>query len=409
MLASNTIHNMDCIRGMKMLPDSSVQCCVTSPPFWSLRDYGSEEQYGLEPTPEDYVAKMVEVFTEVKRLLKQNGTLWLNLGDAYWGSGKAGKNSSYQTKHTEFGKPSTNSSRFGIPTTGKHPALKSKDLIGLPWRIAFALQGFAVVPMYSFTEWADILKEAREKGDWELVLFVEGLLRKSDLLEGLKKSGWYLRQDIIWHKPNPLPESMTDRCTKSHEYIFLLSRSPKYYFDQQAIKTVLKDSSVLRLLQDIELQRGSDRIPGKTNGTMKAKVSGRKPRPGIDINGGNQSKGHIPMGLEGTSFKGHKGNFKANGELIGGSMANKRSVWTVATRPFKEAHFATYPEELIVDCIKAGSKESDLILDPFMGSGTTALVSLLLNRKFIGFELNPDYIRIAHKRLRERLGIFFNN
>lgn len=406
MLTRNTIHNMDCIRGMKMLPDASVQCCVTSPPYWGLRDYGTNEQYGLESTPEEYVAKMVEVFVEVRRLLKSNGTLWLNLGDAYWGSGKAGKDPLYQAKHTEFGKPSTHTSKFGIPTTFKHPALKAKDLIGLPWRLSFALQGFAVVPMYSFAEWADILKEAREKNDWELVLFVEGVLRKSNLLEGFKKSGWYLRQDIIWHKPNPLPESVTDRCTKSHEYIFLLTKSPKYFFDQQAIKTSLKDSSVLRLLQDIELQKGSDRIPGKTNGTMKAKVSGRKPRPGIDVNGGNQAKGHIPMGIEGTSFKGHKGNFKANGELIGGSMANKRSVWTVATKPFKEAHFATYPEELIVDCIKAGSKENDLVLDPFMGSGTTALVASLLNRKFIGFELNPDYIKIANKRLQDRLGLF---
>ncbi|MCO5237920.1 MAG: site-specific DNA-methyltransferase [Chitinophagaceae bacterium] len=408
MLSGNTIHNMDCIQGMKMMPDASVQCCVTSPPFWGLRDYGIEGQYGLEPTPEDYAAKIVEVFTEVKRLLKQNGTLWLNLGDAYWGSGKAGKNPSYQLNHTEFGKPSTHASRFGIPTTGRHPVLKPKDLIGLPWRIAFALQGFAIVPMYSFSQWADILKEAREKDDWELVFFIEGLLRKYDLLGDLKKSGWYLRQDVIWHKLNPLPESVTDRCTKAHEYIFLLAKSPKYYFDQESIRTPLKDSSVLRLLQDIELQRGSDRIPGKTNGPMKAKVSGRKLQPDIDINGGNQAKGHIPMGIEGSSFKGHKGNFKANGELIGGGMANKRSVWTVATKPFRESHFATYPEELIVDCIKAGSKENDMILDPFMGAGTTALVASLLNRKFIGFELNPEYIKIANKRLQGRLGLFYS-
>lgn len=361
MLATNTIHNMDCVRGMKMLPDASVQCCVTSPPYWGLRDYGIKEQYGLEPTPEEYVLKMVEVFEEVKRILKPDGTLWLNIGDAYWGSGKAGKDPLYQAKHTEFGKPSTHTSRFGIPTTRKHPKVKSKDLIGLPWMLAFAL----------------------------------------------RDAGWYLRQDIIWHKPNPLPESVTDRCTKSHEYIFLLTQSPKYYFDQQSIKTPLKDSSILRLLQDIELQKGSDRIPGKTNGPMKAKVSGKKPRPGIDVNGGNQAKGHIPMGVEGTSFKGHRGNFKANGELIGGSLANKRSVWTVATKPFKEAHFATYPEELIVDCIKAGSKDGDLILDPFMGAGTTALVAALLNRKFIGFELNPEYIKIANKRLQDRLGLFY--
>lgn len=361
MLATNTIYNMDCIRGMKMLPDWSIQCCVTSPPYWGLRDYGIKEQYGLESTPEEYVSNLVHVFSEVKRILKPDGTVWLNIGDAYWGSGKAGSDPLYQAKHTEFGKSSKHTSRFGIPTTGKHPTLKAKDLIGLPWMLAFAL----------------------------------------------RNDGWYLRQDIIWHKPNPMPESITDRCTKSHEYIFLLTKEPRYYFDQQAIKTTLKDSSILRLMQDIELQRGSDRVPGKANGPMKARVSGRKPRPGVDINGGNQAKGLIPMARDGPGVEGHAGYFNANGELIGGGLANKRSVWTIPTKPFKEAHFATYPEELIVDCIKAGSRENDLILDPFMGAGTTALVAALLNRNFIGFELNPEYIKIAMKRLRDRLGLFF--
>lgn len=304
---------------------------------------------------------MVHVFSEVKRILKPDGTVWLNIGDAYWGSGKAGSDPLYQAKHTEFGKSSKHKSRFGIPTTGKHPTLKSKDLIGLPWMLAFAL----------------------------------------------RNDGWYLRQDIIWHKPNPMPESVTDRCTKSHEYIFLLTKEPRYYFDQQTIKTTLKDSSILRLMQDIELQKRSDRVPEKKKGPMKARVSGRKPRHGIDINGGNQAKGHIPMARDGPGVEGHSGYFKANGELIGGGVANKRSVWTIPTKPFKEAHFATYPEELIVDCIKAGSRENDLILDPFMGAGTTALVAALLNRNYIGFELNPEYIKIAIKRLRDRLGLFF--
>lgn len=226
MLTINTIHNLDCLQGMKMMPDESVQCCVTSPPYWGLRDYGTKEQIGFEPSPEEYITNLVAVFTEVKRVLKSDGTVWLNMGDAYWGSGKAGKSSDYQTRHTEFGKQSKHTSRFGIPTTGKHPLLKAKDLIGLPWMLAFAL----------------------------------------------RKDGWYLRQDIIWHKPNPMPESTRDRCTKSHEYIFLLSKAPRYYFDQEAIKTTLKDSSVLRLLQNIELQKGSDRVPGKTNGPMKAKT-----------------------------------------------------------------------------------------------------------------------------------------
>ncbi|MBX2925942.1 MAG: site-specific DNA-methyltransferase [Chitinophagaceae bacterium] len=394
MLAYNTIYNIDCIRGMKMLPDASVQCCITSPPYWGLRDYAAKEQFGLEPTPEEYVSRMVDVFAEVRRLLKEDGTLWLNLGDAYWGSGKAGKNPSYQKNHKEFGKPSAHTSRFGRPTTGSHPALKPKDLIGLPWRVAFALQGFAIVPMYSFTQWADILKEAREKGDWELVLFTEGILRKYDLLEGLKKSGWYLRQDIIWHKPNPLPESVTDRCTKAHEYIFLLSKTTKYYFDQSAIKTELKLSSAERLERGIsEQNKYVNGVPGQSPQNLG------KPRE-------NTNKKRIIKAIEGSGIVGHKGNYNRKGELIGGGFANKRSVWTVATRPFRGAHFATYPEDLIVDCIKAGSKENDLILDPFMGAGTTALVASLLNRKFVGFELNPDYIKIANKRLQDRLGLF---
>lgn len=362
MLAYNTIHQMDCLRGMKMLRDASVQCCVTSPPYWGLRDYGIKEQYGLESSPEEYVVKMIEVFAEVKRVLKPDGTLWLNIGDSYWGSGKSGNNPLYQSKHTEFGKPSIHTSRFGKPTTGKHPFLKPKDLIGLPWMVAFAL----------------------------------------------RNDGWYLRQDIIWNKPNPMPESTRDRCTKAHEYIFLLSKESRYYFDQPAIKTLLKDSSVLRIQQDLELQKGSDRVPGKTNGPMKARVGGRKPRLGIDVRGGNQGNGHIPMSRDGKGVEGHSGYFKANGDLIGDGTANKRSVWTINTKPFKEAHFATYPEELIVDCIKAGSKENDLVLDPFMGAGTTALVAALLYRKFIGFELNPEYIKIANRRLQSRLGLFYS-
>ena len=207
-----------------------------------------------------------------------------------------------------------------------------------------------------------------------------------------------------------MPESVRDRCTKSHEYLFLLTKSPRYYFNQLAIKEPIRETSVQRFLQDIEHQNGSNRVPGKTNGPMKARLgaNGRKPRPGIDKNGGNQAKGHIPMSGDGAGIKGHSGYLKANGALTGGGLANKRSVWTVATHPFKQSHFATFPEILIVDCIKAGSKEGDIVLDPFTGAGTTAVVAACLNRRYIGFELNPAYVAIARERLKKRLGLFYH-
>jgi DNA modification methylase len=223
----------------------------------------------------------------------------------------------------------------------------------------------------------------------------------------LRADGWYLRQDIIWHKRNPMPESVTDRCTKSHEYIFLLSKSQRYYYDQKAIKQPIDDASVLRLAQQIKDQKGSDRIPGKTNGNMKAVGPGRKPRPD-DNRGGNQGTGRgIPaMAIDGNGVNGHSGYFDSCGNLIGDGMANKKSVWTVSTMPFKEAHFATFPEKLIVDCIKAGCPENGIVLDPFMGAGTTALVARKLNRNYIGIELNAEYIKIAEKRIFNEIGLF---
>jgi DNA modification methylase len=301
----NKIINSDCIEGMKQLPAASVDCCVTSPPYFGLRDYGHEGQIGLEETPEMFVDKMVEVFEQVKRVLKPEGSLWLNLGDSYSGSGRGAN---------ENGKQGTNKGTiFNPSTSGKTYGLKPKDLIGIPWMVAFAL----------------------------------------------RSAGWYLRQDIIWHKPNPMPESVTDRCTKSHEYIFLLSKSAKYYYDHEAVKY--------------------EAFGNVFNGSSKI-------REKVDVGGGNQGNG--------LSVK----------EPIG--FANKRSVWTVTTKPFSEAHFATFPEDLIVDCIKAGSPEGGLILDPFMGAGTTALVARKLNRNYIGFELNKEYIKIAENRLRNELGMF---
>lgn len=351
----NRIHNLNCIEGLKLLPDNSIDCCVTSPPYFGLRDYGTEEQIGMEQTPDEFVDKLVQVFSEVKRVLKPEGTLWLNLGDSYAGSGKGGQS---EEKRSQNWQPE-------YSNKGKRYGLKPKDLIGVPWMVAFALRA----------------------------------------------NGWYLRQDIIWHKPNPMPESVTDRCTKSHEYIFLLTKSQKYYYDINAIRTPVKDSTVQRMMQQIENQKVSERVPGKTNGNMKAVGPGRTPRPGVDTKGGNQAsetgiKAYSHRGTGDKKLTGHSGNFDSDGNLIGDGMANKKSVWTVTTKPFKEAHFATFPEDLIVDCIKAGCPIGGVVLDPFMGAGTTAVVSRKLNRNFIGFELNKDYISIATKRLNDELGFF---
>lgn len=358
----NIIYNENCLTGLKKLPDNSIDCCVTSPPYFGLRDYGTAQQIGLEETPELFIEKLTEVFTEVKRVLKSDGTLWLNLGDtyaAYYGD-KYGKAQSFSDSRENIGNAPPSKKSFDF----KNSIFKPKDLLGIPWMAAFSL----------------------------------------------RSAGWYLRQDIIWHKPNPMPESVTDRCTKSHEYIFLLSKSPKYYYDQYAIRTTVKDSTVQRMMQQIEDQKGSERVPGKTNGTMKAVGPGRKPAP-QDNRGGNQGgttgiKAYNHRGTGDKKLTGHSGNFDSDGNLIGDGMANKKSVWTVTTKPFSEAHFATFPQDLIVDCIKAGCPEGGIVLDPFMGAGTTALVARKLNRNYIGFELNPEYLKISEKRLKKELGLF---
>lgn len=333
----DTVYNEDCLTGLKNLPDESIDCCVTSPPYYGLRDYGTADQIGLEETPQMFVDKLVQVFEEVKRVLKPEGSLWLNLGDSY----AAYKANTGDTKYAGFSNRPVHKSGW------QYGSLKPKDLIGIPWMVAFAL----------------------------------------------RSSGWYLRQDIIWHKPNPMPESVTDRCTKSHEYIFLLSKSDKYYYDYEAIKTVMADTTVQRLLQGgLGLQKGSDRVPGKTNGPMKAV--------------GALRKGYSHRGTGDKKMSGHSGNRDADGNIIGDGFANKRSVWTITTKPYSEAHFATFPQDLIVDCIKAGCPEGGIVLDPFMGAFTTALVAKKLNRHYVGFELNPEYIKIGNKRLHSELGMF---
>jgi DNA modification methylase len=306
MFPVNEIIQTDCLKGLQSLPDACVQCCITSPPYWKLRDYGVTGQLGMEDSPEEYVQKLVEIFSQVKRVLKPGGILWLNIGDGYWGSGKGGKDPNYRKGHTAFGKV-IDKSKLGIPVTGKHPEIKNKDLMGIPWMLALAL----------------------------------------------RKSGWYLRQDIIWHKPNGMPEPVKDRCTQAHEYIFLLTKNRKYYFDAKAIST---------------------EIQGKT-------LHDRSSRP---------SKKALQSPL--------MNNIKNGGGPY--LSANRRSVWTITTKAFKGNHPAVFPPEIPERCIKAGSKEGDIILDPFMGAGTTAIMAKRLGRNFIGFELNPDYIALANERLK---------
>jgi DNA modification methylase len=287
---------MDCIDGMRQLDLESVNCCVTSPPYYGLRDYGCDGQIGREQTPEEYITKLVDVFREVKRVLRDDGTLWVNIGDSYCGTGSKGN----------FRDPKNTSGRNGqgISLTGKICGIKSKDLIGIPWMLAFALRA----------------------------------------------DGWYLRQDIIWAKPNPMPESVKDRCTKSHEYIFLLSKSPKYYFDAGAIAepTVTQD--------DVQRDRDNSRLNN---------VPGRARMGGLTTN-----------------------NYETR---------NKRSVWTVTTVPCKLAHFAVFPPKLIEPCILAGCPSGGVVLDPFMGSGTTGMVAKSFGRNYIGFELNAEYVDIAER------------
>jgi len=320
------IHYGDALTILKKIQSRSINCCVTSPPYWGLRNYGVDGQLGMEPTPEEYVKNLVNVFREVKRVLRDDGTLWLNLGDSYAAGGNGG------------GTKKQDSNRGFLVMKGKAktaPAgMKPKDLVGIPWMVAFALRA----------------------------------------------DGWYLRQDIIWSKPNPMPESVKDRCTKSHEYIFLLSKSPKYYYDAEAISEPVASSTTQRLNQDIENQIGSERVPGKTNGNMKA-VGPRY--------GGNKYTCHPD-----------KFNRTKSGNIYEYHLTrNKRDVWVVTTQPFKGAHFATFPPELIRPCILAGCPVGGIVLDPFFGAGTTGLVAIQEGRDYIGIELNPEYVEIAEKRL----------
>lgn len=415
----------DCIEGLRTLPDASVHCCVTSPPYWGLRDYGHDGQIGLEDTPEAYVARMVEVFREVRRVLREDGTCWVNLGDSYAANAATKKNPAKLSGGFESCRgsdtPTLNTDQQGrIAYRGG--GIKAKDLIGIPWRVAFALQA----------------------------------------------DGWWLRQDIIWHKPNPMPESVRDRCTKAHEYVFLLTKSERYFYDAEAVSEPVAVSSTARLSQPtLPIQAGSDRVPGKTNGPMKAVG----PRFGGNKFGDSDDPKHATK----------SGNVYQIPDANG--RRNRRSVWTVTTKPYSGAHFAVMPAALVEPCIKAGcpeqccpacgtgyeriveqkkgdteasdrpkqtagmaSKTSTLslsgngskewaerggkritlgwqpacecaasgtipgtVLDPFAGSGTTLAVAAELGRSGIGCELNPEYIELANQRIaksREKVALF---
>jgi DNA modification methylase len=334
----------DCIEQLKTLESDSIHCCVTSPPYWGLRDYGVAGQLGLERTPEEFVEKMVAVFREVRRVLRPDGSLWLNIGDCY----ATGAGSARSPGGKAFGKANdvVDAGAFPRSQPNRMPiaGLKPKDLVGVPWMLAFALRA----------------------------------------------DGWYLRQEIIWHKPNPMPESIKDRCTKAHEQIFLLTKSARYFFDHTAIREPAKDASGWRKVVPAGWGVGDQPRDAASLQTERhhRKVAGKNSMRG---------QGHMRQDKNGPANR--EGRDMANVGV--GLFRNKRSVWTVAPRAFKGAHFATFPPDLIQPCILAGSPAGGVVLDPFFGSGTTGVVARRQGRNFIGVELNEKYIEIAKSRLAE--------
>lgn len=287
----------DSLTVLKTLPDQQVQTCVTSPPYYGLRDYGMPEQIGLEETPEQYVHRLVEVFREVRRVLRDDGTLWLNLGDSY----VANATGSFSINKMEY----TNRGEGSKRPNKKVEGLRPKNLIGIPWRVAFALQA----------------------------------------------DGWILRSDIIWHKTNAMPESVKDRPTKAHEYVFLLAKSERYFYNAEAIR-----------------------------------------------------ESHTSKGQTSRMFSGHPSTNRYSSATPAGR--NKRSIWSIPTIPYKEAHFAVMSPELARLCILAGSSPGSIVLDPFSGAGTTALVASQMERRYVGIELNPAYIDLAEARITKAMGMF---
>lgn len=353
-----TIYIGDALNRLREIPDESVNCVCTSPPYWGLRDYGVEGQIGVEKTPSEYLDRMVSLFGEIRRILRSDGTCWVNMGDGYNNAGTGGNGATGGLDKSTLASPS---GPVGMTPTKKSVDrnLKPKDLIGMPWRLAFALQD----------------------------------------------SGWWLRSDIIWAKLNGMPGSQTDRPTSSHEYVFLLTKSAHYWSDFDAIKTTPRESSMARLAQDVQAQAGSHRANGgaEPNGPMKA-VAERKELPE------NQAK----IGAYRDKQRGHSrthAGFNERWKALEKSERQSqpvmmRDVWFVSPASFDEAHFAVMPEEIARRCILAGCPEGGTVLDPFSGSGTTGLVSLRYHRDFIGVELNPEYALMSERRIGNEIPLF---
>lgn len=334
-----TILTGDALAMLRTLPDQSVHCCVTSPPYWGLRDYGVSGQIGLESSPQEYVAALMPIFHEVHRVLRADGTLWLNLGDSYIGyhGNKKAHGSAAPSDKDGYRE------NMRITSVGAD-GLKNKDMAGIPWRVVFALQ----------------------------------------------EQGWYLRCDIIWAKPNPMPESVQDRPTRAHEYLFLLSRSERYYYDHEAVREAAAPSCKgnAKTFRGGGAYTGGRSFDNSTDavrdshgnapqGDIRA-VKRHSVRPGIDVKGGNQGMGKMTYPLY---------------------TRNRRSVWSVATHPFPDAHFATFPPDLIRPCVLAGCPAGGVVLDPFFGAGTVGAVCVEEARRYIGIELNPDYVAMAERRI----------
>ena len=357
------IINADVLEGLRQLPDQSVHCVVSSPPYWGLRDYGVDGQIGLEATPDEFIARLVEVFAEVRRVLRKDGTCWINMGDSYAGSWGA------QSRGDEYpgGLEGTSPlharkikahpiGRTNVGSLKNTPGLKAKDLVGQPWRLAFALQA----------------------------------------------DGWWLRSDIIWSKPNPMPESVTDRPTKAHEYIFLLTKSERYFYDAEAIKEFATYPDGPNAPDKIAspygqgYSRNNIGAKGNANGFRGGSYVNGKPGPRTSVGNSKPDKqrGHS------RRHAGFNDRWDAMPREEQRGSRNKRTVWTIATAPFPEAHFATFPPELPEICIKAGCPAGGTVLDPFGGAGTTGLVADRLQRNAILIELNPEYAAMAERRIK---------
>lgn len=336
---------------LRDLPDESVHCVVTSPPYYGLRDYGTSGQIGLEPTPDAYVAELVAVFRELRRVLRKDGTAWLNLGDTFCSTAPGTMGAPLSRRGIFAGVSERRTQASAKPRPPTPIGLKPKDLIGIPWRVAFALQ----------------------------------------------EDGWWLRRDIVWAKPNPMPESVSDRCTSAHEYVFHLSKSERYWFDAKAIAEPVSvpDWDNGSRVYGGKNKAGANAAHARTTG----RVAERKGRGGKNAFRG---QGHFRAGETGPANR----VGRDMRDVGAGDTRNRRSVWTIATKPFPEAHFATMPPDLAELCILAGCPEGGTVLDPFGGAGTTGLVADRLKRNAILIELNQSYAEMAEQRLRRDAGFF---